>query len=133
MAWYWWVLLVIVTIYVYSRRSGRAGEIDSRDASLLNPWFQDQGIEPSSVHYSSYSDRNILGPGADKLYVGLGDKEGQSVGFWVEMAGAEIADSKTIHPGAASYHRTDARAASFEASLLKHKLTERSLRLHANI
>lgn len=133
MDWYWWVLLVVVTIFVYSKRSGRGNEMDGKDASLLNPWFRSQGIEPGSVKYSSHSDQNILSSGTDKLYVGMGYRDGQSVGFWAEVKGSEITDANTIHPGAASYHSSDARTASYEGSLLKHKLTERSLRMNTGI
>lgn len=128
MAWYWWVLIVGAAVYFYSKRRGNAGEMDSRDASLLNPWFRSKRIEPSSVTYSTYDDANIMGDGAEKIYVGMGYQEGEAIGFWAEMAGATILDANIIHPSAASYHRESAREAAYDGGLLKHKLTERSLK-----
>ena len=133
MEWYWWVLIVGAAVFVYSKRRGSAGKMDEKDASLLNPWFRSKGIEPISVTYSTYTDKNIMGDGAEKIYVGMGYQEGKSVGFWAEVGGATVLDAKTIHPGAASYHGSDARAASYEGDLLKHKLTERSLKITMNI
>ena len=133
MAWYWWVLIVGAAFYVYSKRRGGAGEMDGKDASLLNPWFRSEGIEPSSVTYSTYNDKNIISDGAEKIYVGMGYQEGKTVGFWAEVAVATVLDANTIQPGAASYHSADARAASYEGGLLKHKLTERSLKITMNM
>jgi hypothetical protein len=133
MAWYWWALIAGVAVYLYSKKRSGAGEMDSKDVSLLNPWFRSEGIEPSSVTYSTYTDVNIMGDGAEKIYVGMGYREGKNVGFWAEMAGAKVIDANTIQPGAASYHREDARVAGYEGGLLKHKLTERSLKITMNM
>ena len=67
--------------------------------------------------------------GAKTIYVGIGYQEGKSVGFRAEVAEATVLGANTIQPGAASYHRADARAARHEGGLLKHKLTERSLKI----
>lgn len=133
MAWYWWILIVGAAFYIYSKRRSGAGDMDGKDASLLDPWFRSEGIEPSSVTYSTYDDKNIMSGGAETIYVGIGHQEGESVGFWAEVAEATVLDANTIQPGAASYHRADARAARHEGGLLKHKLTERSLKITMQI
>jgi hypothetical protein len=83
MEWYWWVLIIGGAIYLFAKRRGRTGEMDSKDASLINPWLKSEGIEPSSITYSTYDDENIMGDGAEKIYVGMGYREGESVGFWI--------------------------------------------------
>jgi len=133
MAWYWWVLIISAGIFLILRRRGRSGEMDGKDASLLNPWFRSEGVEPGSVTYSSYDDANILAHGADRIYVGLGYRDGEAVGFYAELAGEDILEARTIQPGAASYHSTDARTAKYDGATLKGKLTERSLKITMNM
>lgn len=132
MAWYWWVLILGAVVYIYLKRRSNAGEMDAKDSSLLNPWFRSEGIEPSSVTYSTHNDVNIMSKGAEKIYVGMGYQEAKAVGFWAEVAEGTILDANTIQPAAASYHREDAREASYDGSLLKHKLTERSIKITMN-
>ncbi len=111
MAWYWWVILIILTLMVFKRKLGRARPMSGQDESIVNPWFRENGIEPSSVSYSTYNDRNLLAESVDRIIVGFGYSNGEATGFYIEIGNDRIMDTGLLDTNAASYHASCAREA----------------------
>lgn len=69
-------------------------------------WLRNNEIDPASVNFSAYSDSALVkSPGASAI-IGMGKRNGKSVGFVLEVAKGRGALSASLLPvGVASYHR----------------------------
>lgn len=70
-----------------------------------------------------------MSDGSTSVVVGFGRSDGESEGFVIELSQGQIVEGRTIHPGAASYHKQVAGKALHGGSNLVHELMNKSMEM----
>lgn len=132
MEWYWWALIAVAVVFIFIRmRKDRPSDFSENEKSIISEWLIRKNLDPETVKFTIYSEKDLLSEGADKLFVGMAYGNGNRQGFVVETCNNKILDAITIHPTAASWHARCASRALALGNTLKGVLIEKSLMSYA--
>ncbi|MGD7428282.1 hypothetical protein [Ralstonia pseudosolanacearum] len=107
----------------------KTSTLDAADDHVMRSWLSDNGFNMEDFSFSVHQDPNLMSDGSTSVVVGFGRADGETNGFVIEINQGTVVEARTIHPGAASYHKQVAAQASYAGSKLIHELTSKSLEM----
>lgn len=109
MSAFWWGVVAVCAFVVARKLRSKSKAAQSFATSdEANTWYLENGIDPNSVMFSTYSDSTLArNPNALILVGGGTGTNGKPIGFALEViAGRGVVASEIIEPyGIASHHK----------------------------
>ena len=103
--------------------------LGAAEDGAMREWLSHEGFDMENFSFSLYQDPNLMSDGSTAVVVGFGRTSGESEGFVIELSDGRVVEGRTIHPGAASYHKKVASQALYGGSKLVHELMNKSMQM----